>query len=93
MGQGVSRFCKISYRGNGNKKLYGRVAMEEKELKLKAMEITRDIVVAAISSGKFDIPAETKYSSAGVSITKKENIAIQILIEDVFSTVYSALAK
>jgi len=71
--------------------------MDEKELKVKAMEITRDIVVAAINAGRLDVPTEVKNVStgsvAGVSITRQENIAIQVLIEDVFSTVYSILAK
>ena len=71
--------------------------MDEKELRLKAMEITRDIVVAAIEKEMLDIPAEVKNISsqqvAGVSVKREKNAAILMLIEDVFTTVYNILAK
>jgi hypothetical protein len=49
---------KISCRGE-RQKPYRRVAVDEKELKLKAMEVARDITVEFIRKGKFDKPSPT----------------------------------
>jgi len=66
--------------------------MDEKELKIKAMEITRDIVVELIKTGKFDHITEKKVLSDGRerAITKY-NETIKKLISDIFEQVYSSI--
>jgi len=69
--------------------------MDEKELKIKAMEITRDIVVAAVESGnieyiKEDIEIPYGEETIPLEVTKYYK-SIQMLIETVFSTVYQKL--
>jgi len=74
--------------------------MDEKELKLKAMEITRDIVVAAVESGNIEYIKETievPYGKNGkktmpLEVTKYYK-SIQLLIETVYSTVYQKLQE